>query len=754
MSMKLPPEPTENYQLWRKGIAVWCKLTDTVKEKRGLALQYACRNNKKLHEAVLNIDEDLVEGEAGLANVLKVLDALHNVDKIESAVECYEKFNSLRRKENQKVADLIIQFETLAQRTKDYGNNISEDLLAYKLLKASNLSETDERIVKAATTEFTLENIKKTLKRTYGETTGHQTEEIRITTEPIYHANGAEGGQYREGHHTREEEIFYANKWRNQQRYKLYNTNHKTVNNSYQFRHGKITKCNICNSSNHYGVDCPDKNYDNSEQSRHNPLYFGEADKNVNSGRNANSQSFSPSSTEQQYVHKTRIAKNINCLRRGKNPMNSNGVYSKCVLCRSIFHWVADCPDHEVFLVNMDLTELLDITAAGKTCCIITSSIPQSVCGMQWLLSYISMLTQDEKLKVTHTFNTPKQFNFRNGKQLQVVEKVIIPLQIGEMESLISLSVINEDIPLLLSRSSLQKMQMTIDPNNDTAEIRGKTVKLNVTPTGVYSLQLSLYSENKINETQTDKDLISETVAGCDEYITLQAVYQPESLDDINNNNIAEYRLADAQCMDLYNKEKNRVETGEQPVNKQNSNTSSNTKGSADKTFIEVINSQLENHGMGQSATIAGEVAIPNEHIGKSVSKSSRDSSNPDLVSTINELKMENKFLRKVVDDLLQNIVKNIKQSVLHIDSQQKDNQREADSKQILSEERKKTGVIAEPMVILDVKPWDNQRDMKGMRMKSKEMKDLLLDPSKLEHLAYSIRIYKPPWSRMRRLLC
>ena len=78
-SLKLPPEPTENinYTLWRKDVVVWTKLTDTVKANRGRALQFACRNKKRLHEDVLDIDDAQVDCEEGLENVLKVLDNLH-----------------------------------------------------------------------------------------------------------------------------------------------------------------------------------------------------------------------------------------------------------------------------------------------------------------------------------------------------------------------------------------------------------------------------------------------------------------------------------------------------------------------------------------------------------------------------------------------------------------------------------------------------------------------------------------------------
>ena len=70
--MKLPPEPStsENYLLWRKDIELWKQLTETPKAKQGIALQYACRTNKKIHEAILNIDETEVAMDTGIDNVL------------------------------------------------------------------------------------------------------------------------------------------------------------------------------------------------------------------------------------------------------------------------------------------------------------------------------------------------------------------------------------------------------------------------------------------------------------------------------------------------------------------------------------------------------------------------------------------------------------------------------------------------------------------------------------------------------------
>ena len=75
MSMELPSDPSNsiNYELWKKDIQIWAKLTDTMKIRQGRTLQYACRGNEKLHEAVLNLEDKLVDCDDGLNNVLKVL---------------------------------------------------------------------------------------------------------------------------------------------------------------------------------------------------------------------------------------------------------------------------------------------------------------------------------------------------------------------------------------------------------------------------------------------------------------------------------------------------------------------------------------------------------------------------------------------------------------------------------------------------------------------------------------------------------
>ena len=269
--MKLPPEPSscDSYDLWRQDIEVWAELTETPVAKRGLALQYACRTNKRLHKAVLKIPSEQVKCNEGLENVLKVIDTFHKVDKKESAVKSYKEFLSLKRKQDQTIADFILEFDEISNETKSNGNSLSDDLLAYQLLESVNISETDVRVIRTSTVQLTYKNVQDALRRSFGDST-YSTQSIK--PEPVF-VNNAEDQQQNES----EDEVFYgaSNKWRNfRQNSNRNNDEHQTYQLSMRQttrrgknpfdKNGHITQCNYCCSINHYAPECPDKRKDSS----------------------------------------------------------------------------------------------------------------------------------------------------------------------------------------------------------------------------------------------------------------------------------------------------------------------------------------------------------------------------------------------------------------------------------------------------------------------------------------------------------
>ena len=189
MSFKIPTDPSlaKSYKLWRKDALVWQKITDTPKAKQGLVLQYACQANERIHEAVMDIEETKVVGDDGFKNVLDVLDGLFKVDDKESEMQIYHDFESIRRDDQQTIADFINQFDSLLTKTKSYGNQMSENLLASKLMTAANLTRSQQHLIKASTEELTYTNVKTIMKRTFGESTSinkNNADELTIKSEP------------------------------------------------------------------------------------------------------------------------------------------------------------------------------------------------------------------------------------------------------------------------------------------------------------------------------------------------------------------------------------------------------------------------------------------------------------------------------------------------------------------------------------------------------------------------------------------
>ena len=78
--------------------------------------------------------------------------------------------------------------------------------------------------------------------------------------------------------------------------------------------------------------------------------------------------------------------------------------------------------------------------------------------------------------------------------------------------------VVPSDIPLLLSRKSMKKANMTLDFKNDSAEIFGNVVQLMTTQSGHYAIPICPYST-----------ILNNVTSGIDSNITLIASSESKS---------------------------------------------------------------------------------------------------------------------------------------------------------------------------------------------------------------------------------
>ena len=167
------------YSDWKKKISIWDKFTTLEDAKKGAAVLHTLEGLAE--EAVLELNDTKINAADGLKNVIERLDRLYLKDTTLDKFQALEAFDSYTRPPTTSKQEHIHQFDKLYFKLHSHGTTISEDLLAYKLLKSANLSPQDEKIAKGTTTELTLSNMKTQLKKIFPDSTSLSTSQSTDT---------------------------------------------------------------------------------------------------------------------------------------------------------------------------------------------------------------------------------------------------------------------------------------------------------------------------------------------------------------------------------------------------------------------------------------------------------------------------------------------------------------------------------------------------------------------------------------------
>lgn len=193
------------------------------------------------------------------------------------------------------------------------------------------------------------------------------------------------------------------------------------------------------------------------------------------------------------------------------NPVGRDGKPSTCVVCRSIYHYVRECPNaseknydkdrdnsHPVKFTcfvgctadqeNNKIQELVDETRGHA---ILDSGCSNTVCGEHWMSKFIENLSDEERgmIKIKPSSQT---FTFGDGKTVRSKRKVTIPCWMGGTSGEITTDVVDCNIPLLLSRRSMKAVGFILYFKKDEVIVNNRHIKLKVTKSGHYALPISL----------------------------------------------------------------------------------------------------------------------------------------------------------------------------------------------------------------------------------------------------------------------
>ena len=127
-------------------IKICCAYTDLPKERQGAAIFLSLEGQAQ--DAILELSEGEIASANGVKNIIDHLDKLFKKDETLQKYQALEAFETYHRPTNTTIQEFLIEFEKRYNKTKSYGTTMSDDLLAYRLLKSANLSQQHEQLAK------------------------------------------------------------------------------------------------------------------------------------------------------------------------------------------------------------------------------------------------------------------------------------------------------------------------------------------------------------------------------------------------------------------------------------------------------------------------------------------------------------------------------------------------------------------------------------------------------------------------------
>ena len=433
--IKAPPalSKSTSYETWLKELEIWQAFTDLSIEKQGPAIFLTLEG--KAREAALELEVKNISGKEGVKNITTKLDTLYKKDIAQVAYEAYDKFERFQRPADMSMKDFVIEFERLVSKTRSHGTAMSEDILAYRLLRSANISEHHQQLARATIGELKYDAMKSQLMKIFGDQSSDMTShETSIKVESINEATNFEcetfyGNYPRRGSNQLQR---FSNQRGNSYRGGRSTGGTNMNRGTYRPKRGRNplndrgmpSRCSVCDSVNHWAANCPDALY-----------YSEECDE---------------SSSEHHIT-----------------------LYQSALIAESSM---------KVFVAESLSAAILDSGASS------------TVCGKVWVDCYMEGLSSHDQNLVICS-DSSNCFKFGSGNIFKSLYKAKLPAVIGNHQIYIETDVIESEIPMLLSKSAMKRADTKINFKDDTVNMFGFKQNVIVTSSGHYAVPLNKNSE-------------------------------------------------------------------------------------------------------------------------------------------------------------------------------------------------------------------------------------------------------------------
>ena len=287
---KTPPYliKAKSYSDWIRLLRLWTKFIDLDSMRQGPALIMTLEG--KALDTILQLDDSEI-ADKGVNKIINKLNGLYKKGKLNARLRIYK---SVKPKKGHPTlpCNSLFDFDHAYNKLRRHDTNISDDLLSFKLLKAANISAQQEQLIKATISEINYDNIAKKIKSIFSsdtETRKQNNIELNIKDEATYYSKEttSEEEEYEndnESHNELCDTYYIYEKQKKTNKFTSRNQPHATNQSQHNFppkasiwrnnqpnkptkgrnphKNGQPTRCNICQSTNHWATQCPDKNMD------------------------------------------------------------------------------------------------------------------------------------------------------------------------------------------------------------------------------------------------------------------------------------------------------------------------------------------------------------------------------------------------------------------------------------------------------------------------------------------------------------
>ena len=140
--------------------------------------------------------------------------------------------------------------------------------------------------------------------------------------------------------------------------------------------------------------------------------------------------------------------------------------------------------------IDSDPRQLSSLVGETLGKAIVDTGSPHTVAGKVWFESYVNSLSRRDRSSI-HLKKSNKQFCFGDNQSYYSKYYTVIPIYIQQRKHYLGVDVINCNIPLLLSHSTLCRADAKVDVGSSTICILGVTSPLVISSSGHLCLSIS-----------------------------------------------------------------------------------------------------------------------------------------------------------------------------------------------------------------------------------------------------------------------